>query len=110
MRAAIRQESLLSLQNHLEQVLETELDQLQRRVLETAKGEFFFDVTRSAKEFLLLKGSERGYGAQHLKLAIERHVVYPLANLFATDQIAAGDTIRIDLDHYRARLNFIREV
>ena len=110
MRAAIRQESLLSLQNHLEQVLETELDQLQRRVLETAKGEFFFDVTSSAKEFLLQKGSEQRYGAERLKLAIERHVVYPLANLFATDQIQAGDTVRIDRDHYQPCLNFIREV
>ena len=108
--AAIRQQSDPSTRNELDKVLENELDQLQRRILETARGEFFFDATRSAKEFLLLKGSERGYGAQHLKLAIERHVVYPLANLFATDQIAAGDTIRIDLDHYRARLNFIREV
>ncbi len=110
MRAAIRQESHLSLQDHLEQVLETELDQLQRRVLETAKGEFFFEVTRSAKEFLLQKGSEQRYGAEGLKLAIEHHVVYPLANLFATDQIQAGDTIRIDRDHYQPCLNFIREV
>jgi ATP-dependent Clp protease ATP-binding subunit ClpA len=110
MRAAIRQESLLSLQNHLEQVLQTELDQLQRRVLETAKGEFFFDVTRSAKEFLLQKGSEQRYGAERLKLAIERHLVYPLANLFATDQIQAGDTVRIDRDQYQPCLNFIREV
>jgi len=110
MRAAIRQKSLLSLQNHLEQVLETELDQLQRRVLETAKGEFFFDVTRSAKEFLLQTGLEQRYGAERLKLAIERHVVYPLANLFATDQIQAGDTVRIDRDRYQPCLNFIREV
>ncbi len=110
MRAAIRQESHLSLQDHLEQVLETELDQLQRRVLETAKGEFFFEVTRSAKEFLLQKGSEQRYGAEGLKLAIEHHVVYPLANLFATDQIQAGDTIRIHRDHYQPCLNFIREV
>jgi len=47
----------------MEQILESQLDQLQRRVLETAKGEFFFGVTGPAKEFLLLKGSERRYGA-----------------------------------------------
>src|ERR1700747_1982460 len=109
MKAAIRQQWDPSTRNELDKVLENELEQLQRRVLETAKGEFFFDVTRSAKEFLLQKGSER-YGAERLKLAIERQVVYPLANLFATDQIQAGDTVRIDLDHYQPRLNFIREV
>jgi ATP-dependent Clp protease ATP-binding subunit ClpA len=94
----------------LDKVLQTELDQLQRRVLETAKGEFFFDVTGSAKEFLLLKGTEQGYSAQRLKLEIERHIVYPLANLFATDQIHVGDMIRIDRDHNQPRLNFTREV
>ena len=108
--AAIRQQSDPSTRNELDKVLETELDQLQRRVLETAKGEFFFDVTGSAKEFLLLKGTEQGYSAQRLKLEIERHIVYPLANLFATDQIHVGDMIRIDRDHNQPRLNFTREV
>ncbi len=108
--AATRQQSDPSPRNELDKVLENELDRLQRRVLETAKGEFFFEVTRSAKEFLLLKGSEQRYNAQHLKLAIERHVVYPFANLFATDQIQVGDMVRIDRDHNQPRLNFIREV
>jgi hypothetical protein len=43
-------------------------------------------------------------------LAIERHIVYPLANLFATDQIHVGDIVRIDWDHNQHRLNCIREV
>jgi ATP-dependent Clp protease ATP-binding subunit ClpA len=108
--AAIRQQLDPPTRNELDKVLENELDQLQQRVLETAKGEFFFDVTASAKEFLLLKGTEQGYGAQRLKLEIERHVVYPLANLFATDQIHVGDMIRIDRDHNQLGLNFTREV
>jgi len=33
-----------------------------------------------------------------LKRAIERHVVYPLANLLATDQVNLGDLVRIDWD------------
>jgi len=111
MRAAtIRQQSDPSPRNESDKVLENELDQLRRRVLETAKGEFFFDVTRSAKAFLLLKGSQQSYGAQHLKLSIERHLVYPLANLFATDQIQIGDKVRIDRDHNQPCLNFIREI
>jgi len=110
MRAAIRQQWDPSTRNELDKVLENELEQLQRRVLETAKGEFLFDVTRSASEFLLQKGSEHGHGAERLKWAIEHHVVYPLANLFATDQIQAGDTVCIDRDHNQPCLNFIREV
>jgi len=107
MRAnAPRHESDFSPQNQMEQILESQLDQLQRRVLETAKGDFFFDVTGPAKEFLLLKGSERRYDAQCLRLAIESHVVYPLADLFATDQILAGDMVRIDRDRNQPRLTF----
>ena len=34
--------------------------------------------------------------ARHLKLAIERHVVFPLANLLATGQVQAGDMLSID--------------
>jgi len=43
-------------------------------------------------------------------LAIERHSVYPFANLFATGQIDAGNIVRIDRDHNQARQNFTREV
>jgi len=88
------------------QILESQLDQLQRRVLETAKGEFFFDLTGPAREFLLERGSERRYDAQCLRLAIESHVVYPLADLLATDHVLAGDVVLIDRDQNQHRLTF----
>jgi len=110
MRAAVRQQLDPAPRNHLEKVLEKELDLLQQRVLETAKGEFFFYLTGSATEFLLLTVAEEDLGAQRLKLAMESHVVYPLADLFATDQIHVGDMVRIDRDHNQPRLTFIREV
>jgi ATP-dependent Clp protease ATP-binding subunit ClpA len=34
--------------------------------------------------------------AWHLKRAIERHLVYPLASLLATDQVMTGETISVD--------------
>ena len=110
MAAAIKQQLDGSTQNHLDSVLAKELDQLQQRVAETAKGEFFFYVTDSAKELLLLNATKKHYDARLLKLAIERLIVYPLANLFATDRIQVGDLIRIDRDHDHPHLNFIREV
>jgi C-terminal, D2-small domain, of ClpB protein len=110
MRAAIRQQANSSPRNHSEQVLETKLDLLQQRILETAKGQFLFYLTAAAREFLLLKGTEQRYGAERLKLPIERHIVYPLANLLATDQIHVGDMVCIDRDHNQPCLNFIREV
>jgi ATP-dependent Clp protease ATP-binding subunit ClpA len=93
----------------LQEVLDIELGQVQQRVLETAKGQFLFRVTGPGKEFLLQEGTDQRYGARHLKRAIERHVVYPLANLLATEQIHLGDLVCIDWDRDQDRLTFIRE-
>src|SRR2546421_2470044 len=93
----------------LEKVLEIELGQVQQRVLETAKGQFLFRVTGKGKEFLLQEGTDQRYGARHLKRAIERHVVYPLANLLATEQVHLGDLVCIDWDRDEERLSFTRE-
>ena len=92
-----------------QEVLDIELGQVQQRVLETAKGQFLFRVTGPGKEFLLQEGTDQRYGARHLKRAIERHVVYPLANLLATEQIHLGDLVCIDWDRDQDRLTFIRE-
>jgi ATP-dependent Clp protease ATP-binding subunit ClpA len=93
----------------LEEVLEIELGQVQQRVLETARGQFLFRVTASAREFLLQEGTDQRYGARHLKRAIERNIVYPLANLLATGQIHLSDLICIDFDKQEACLTFTRE-
>src|ERR1700687_2816188 len=93
----------------LEQILEIELGMVQKRVLETAKGRFLFRVTQAARDFLLREGTDLKYGARHLKRAIERHVVYPLASLLATEQVSLGDVISIDWDGTEACLKFSKE-
>jgi ATP-dependent Clp protease ATP-binding subunit ClpB len=93
----------------LEEVLAIELGAVQQRVLETAKGQFLFRVTDTGREFLLQEGTDQRYGARHLKRAIERHVVYPLANLLATEQVHLGDLVRIDWDRQHDGLTFVRE-
>jgi ATP-dependent Clp protease ATP-binding subunit ClpA len=93
----------------LERVLEIELGQVQQRVLETAKGQFLFRVTDPGRDFLLQEGTDQRYGARHLKRAIERHVVYPLANLLATEQVHLGDLVCIDWNKEQDRLTFVRE-
>jgi ATP-dependent Clp protease ATP-binding subunit ClpA len=95
--------------NQLEEVLEIELGQVQQRVLETARGQFLFRVTSAAREFLLTEGTDQRYGARHLKRAIERNIVYPLANLLATEQVHVGDLVRIDWDGVAKSLSFVRE-
>lgn len=93
----------------LQEVLDIELGQVQQRVLDTAKGQFLFRVTTAGRDFLLREGTDQRYGARHLKRSIERHVVYPLANLLATDQVNLGDLVCIDWDQSHNRLTFIRE-
>jgi len=93
----------------LEQILEIELGMVQQRVLETAKGRFLFRVTHPARDFLLREGTDMKYGARHLKRAIERHVVYPLASLLATEQVSLGDVISIDWNGSENALVFLKE-
>jgi ATP-dependent Clp protease ATP-binding subunit ClpA len=93
----------------LEQILEIELGMVQQRVLETAKGRFLFRVTAPAREFLLKEGTDLKYGARHLKRAIERHVVYPLASLLSTEQVSLGDVISIDWQGPEHGLKFLKE-
>jgi ATP-dependent Clp protease ATP-binding subunit ClpB len=94
----------------LEQILEIELEMVQRRVFETVKGRFLFHVRQSARTFLLREGTDLKYGARHLKRAIERHIVYPLARLLATEQVSLGDVVSIDWDGSEPELMFSKEV
>jgi ATP-dependent Clp protease ATP-binding subunit ClpA len=94
---------------HLEQILEIELGMVQQRVLQSAEDrQFVFACTPRAKQFLLYEGTDLKYGARHLKRAIERHLVFPLANLVATGQVKSGDFVRVDLDA-TGKLTFVKE-
>jgi ATP-dependent Clp protease ATP-binding subunit ClpA len=93
----------------LQSVLDIELGMVQKRVLDTATGKFLFRVTDAGREFLLREGTDQRYGARHLKRAIERFLVYPLANLLATQQVRVGDLVRVDWDGVHNELTFVRE-
>ena len=94
---------------HLEQILEIELGMVQQRILQaTGNNQFVFSCTKKVKEFLLSEGTDAKYGARHLKRAIERFVVFPLANLVATGQVKLGDFIRIDIDG-QGKMTFTKE-
>src|SRR5579885_3306815 len=93
---------------HLEQILEIELGMVQQRILQaTGNNQFVFSCTPQVKKFLLAEGTDLKYGARHLKRAIERNVVFPLANLVATGQLKLGDFVRIDMQD--GKLSFVKE-
>ena len=94
---------------HLEQILEIELGLVQQRILQaTGNNQFVFSCTLPVKQYLLHEGTDLRYGARHLKRAIERNIVFPLANLVATGQVKLGDFIRIDVDA-AGKLTFVKE-
>src|SRR5262249_3080528 len=64
--------------------------------------------TPKVKEYLLREGTDPKYGARHLKRAIEKNIVFPLANLVATGQVKLGDFVRIDLLG-ESKLTFVKE-
>ena len=85
-------------QEHLVEILDIELSQVQQRILQSSGNHpFLFNCTREAKALLLREGYNPRYGARHLKRAIERRIVSPLAKLIATGQISMGEMIRIGL-------------
>jgi ATP-dependent Clp protease ATP-binding subunit ClpB len=93
----------------LMEVLEIELRQVQKRVLDSTTRPFFFRITSQCREFLLEQGTDQRYGARHLKRALERYVVYPIAKLLATAQVHQGDALVIDRRRGEDGLVFLRD-
>jgi ATP-dependent Clp protease ATP-binding subunit ClpB len=95
---------------HLEQILDIELHRVQQRIMSSAVSRpFLFSCKPGARDFLLQEGTDSRFGARHLKRAIERHLVFPLSNLLATDQVNVGDLVTIDHDPEDGKLTFVKE-
>ncbi len=95
---------------HLREIVDLELDGVRERVLMSQPGrQFILHCTDRVKEFLVDEGTDRRYGARHLKRAIERYLVFPLSNLIATEQIGLGDVVWADMDVETGKLRFTSE-
>ena len=57
-----------------------------------------------------MEGTDFKYGARHLKRAIERLLVQPLANLIASGQVYVGDRIRVSHEDGSAGLLYAHEL
>lgn len=92
----------------LDDVLDMELEQVQKRVLDASAVSFLLQLTSEGRDFLLAEGTDQRYGARHLKRAIERYVVSPLARLLATALVRSGDALVIDRHPGEKGLAFLR--
>jgi ATP-dependent Clp protease ATP-binding subunit ClpB len=93
----------------MQQILELELQAVQRRVLTVGGGRFILRYTDRTKQFLLREGTDAKYGARPLKRTIERNVVLPLSNLIATRQIGEGDILLVDVGKDECGLMFMKQ-
>jgi ATP-dependent Clp protease ATP-binding subunit ClpB len=95
----------------LRRIVDIELEMVQQRIRSAAAGKpFLVNLTDSAREFLLVEGTDFRYGARHLKRAIERLLVQPLSNLMASGQIRGGDCIHVSHEDGSGGLLFGREL
>jgi ATP-dependent Clp protease ATP-binding subunit ClpB len=94
----------------LRKVLEIELDEVRERIEKAQGGKsFLMNVTDSARDFLLVEGTDVRYGARPLKRAIERLLIQPLSNLLVTGQIRQSDCIQVTHSAAAPSLTFWRE-
>ena len=94
----------------LEKILDLEFNAVRRRLLQsTPSCVLELRVSDAGKRYLLREGTDTRYGARHLKRAIERLFVQPLANLIATEQVGDGDVISVDFCSDSGQLAFWKE-
>src|SRR5207244_13585189 len=78
----------------LEKIFGIELNTVQRRLFQsTPSCALELHVSEAGKRYLLEEGTDTRYGARHLKRAIDRLLVQPLAHLIATAQGRYGALI-----------------
>ncbi len=90
----------------LEEVLQIELRKVQSRVTNALGRPLLFRMAEEAQQFLSDEGTDQRYGTKHLKRAIERFLISPLATLLATNQLRPGDLLIIDRQPQEECLTF----
>ncbi|MDR3703358.1 MAG: AAA family ATPase [Candidatus Sulfopaludibacter sp.] len=94
----------------LQRILTLELEAVERRILlATGAASIDCSLNDAARDFLLAEGTDARYGARHLKRAVERLLVQPIANLIASGQLQSNDRLLVEYDAGIRRLIFAKE-
>jgi len=93
----------------LQRIVDIEVEAVQQRIAkQSPERSFDFALTDAARDFLLAEGTDVRYGARHLKRALDRLVVQPLASLMASNQVRGGDILSIDHEADSLGMTFTR--
>jgi ATP-dependent Clp protease ATP-binding subunit ClpA/CheY-like chemotaxis protein len=82
--SAILDKQIVDLQNHVNTRL--------------GNRSFVLDVPVEARQFLLKNGTSAEYGARELNRTIHRYLTQPLATMVATNQVAPGARVWVEVD------------
>src|SRR5689334_7408629 len=90
----------------LSAILDHHITDLQNHVnTRLGNRSFALEVPFESRQWLLQKGTSPEYGARELNRTIHRHLTQPLATLVATNQVAAGSRVRIEVSEDSEKLN-----
>ena len=90
----------------LSAILDHHITDLQNHVnTRLGNRSFTLEVPPETRQFLLEKGTSPEYGARELNRTIHRMLTQPLATLVATNQVAAGARVLVEVAQDREALN-----
>ena len=78
---------------HIHSIIDIELNSLSKRIVDLGYG---FEVTDSAKDFIVEKGYDEKYGARPLRRAIQKHLEDPFAEEIINSAVEEGDLLKAD--------------
>ena len=90
-------------QAQMSQILELRLNEV-RKLLEDRQ--ISLELTESARQLILVAGSDAAYGARPLKRALQRMIQDPLAIKILNGEVLHGAHVRIDVDRKTNQLHF----
>lgn len=86
-------------------IIDLELDALYKRI---ADLNFKLELSDASKDFLVEKGYDVQFGARPLKRAIQKYVEDMLVDALLESKIAAGSTVKIDVDTEKEKLYIVK--
>jgi CheY-like chemotaxis protein len=90
----------------LSAILDHHITDLQNHVnTRLGNRSFTLEVPFESRQWLLQKGTSAEYGARELNRTIHRHLTQPLATMVATNQVAAGSRVRVEISEDTEKLN-----
>ncbi len=90
-------------EEHLEQIVEIQLNRLRARL---AERKVSLDLSDAARRHLVRVGYEPAYGARPLKRALQKEVETPLARLMLQGEVVDGQHVEVDLNDATGELAF----